>query len=327
MQRLFNRRMLLTILVLIVLYGSVQFAIVTGKLSPYYEVNLILIGINIIMAVSLNLINGFTGQFSIGHAGFMAIGAYASAILTFKLGQPFPLGILAGALAAAVIGLLIGLPTLRLKEDYLPIATLGFGEIIKGAFINIEYVGGASGLSGIAHVTTWNWVFILALFTVVFIKNFINSTHGRACISIREDETAAKTMGIDTTKYKVMAFTIGAFFAGIGGALYAHYFYVIAPGTFGFLKSIDYLVMVVLGGMGSITGSILAASILTVLNDFLQQFSEIRMIIYSLLLIIIMRFRPQGLMGNREFSLKFLDRLGRMGTGLRSGNQSQSPGD
>jgi branched-chain amino acid transport system permease protein len=311
MQKILNKRIILTILVLGLLYGSIQNLIVQGKLNPYYEINLLLIGINIMMAVSLNLINGFTGQFSIGHAGFMAVGAYTSAVLTVKLQQPFPLAILAGSLAAALIGFLIGLPTLRLKGDYLAIATLGFGEIIKVVFVNIEYVGGASGLSGIPHITTWNWVFFLTAFTVVFIKNFINSTHGRACISIREDEIAAETMGINTTKYKVMAFTIGAFFAGAAGALYAHYFYIIQPNTFNFLKSIDYLVMVVLGGMGSITGSVLAATALTIISALLQRFAEIRMVIYALLLIVIMLFRPQGLMGNKEFSLSILERLGR----------------
>ncbi|QNB48256.1 branched-chain amino acid ABC transporter permease [Thermanaerosceptrum fracticalcis] len=311
MQKLLNKRTIFIIIVLGLLYGSIQTVILQGKLNPYYEINLLLIGINIIMAVSLNLINGFTGQFSIGHAGFMAIGAYASSVLTLKLHQPFPLAILAGSIAAAIIGFLIGLPTLRLKGDYLAIATLGFGEIIKVLFVNIEYVGGASGLNGIPHVTTWSWVFFLTVFTVVFIKNFINSTHGRACISIREDEIAAETMGINTTKYKVMAFTIGAFFAGTAGALYAHYFYIIQPNTFNFLKSIDYLVMVVLGGMGSITGSVLAATALTIISALLQRFAEIRMVIYALLLIVIMLFRPQGLMGNKELSLNILERLGR----------------
>ncbi len=311
MQKIFNKQMILTVLVLGLLYGSIQTLIVQGKLNPYYEINLLLIGINIIMAVSLNLINGFTGQFSIGHAGFMAVGAYTSAVFTMKLSQPFPLAILAGSITAALIGFLIGLPTLRLKGDYLAIATLGFGEIIKVFFVNIEYVGGASGLNGIPHITTWNWVFFLTVFTVVFIKNFINSTHGRACISIREDEIAAETMGINTTKYKVMAFTIGAFFAGAAGSLYAHYFYIIQPNTFNFLKSIDYLVMVVLGGMGSITGSVLAATALTIISALLQRFAEIRMVIYAVLLIVIMLFRPQGLMGNKEFSLKFFEKLGR----------------
>ena len=311
MQKIFNKRTIFTIIILGLFYGSIQTIILQGKLNPYYEINLLLIGINIIMAVSLNLINGFTGQFSIGHAGFMAIGAYTSAVLTLKLHQPFPLAILAGSIAAAVIGFLIGLPTLRLKGDYLAIATLGFGEIIKVLFVNIEYVGGASGLNGIPHITTWSWVFFLTVFSVTFIKNFINSTHGRACISIREDEIADETIGINTTKYKVMAFKIGAFFAGTAGALYAHYFYIIQPNTFNFLKSIDYLVMVVLGGMGSITGSVLAATALTIISALLQRFAEIRMVIYAVLLIVIMLFRPQGLMGNKEFSLRILEKLGR----------------
>jgi len=324
MQKLLTKKLLLTTVILLLLYAAIQFALIQGFISPYYEVNLILIGINIIMAVSLNLINGFTGQFSIGHAGFMAIGAYTSAVFTVKLGQPLLLGTLAGAVLAALLGFLIGLPTLRLKGDYLAIATLGFGEIIRVLFVNFEYVGGASGFSGIPHITTWTWVFFWTLFTVIFITNFINSSHGRACISIREDEIAAEAMGINTTKYKVMAFTIGAFFAGIGGALYAHYFYVIAPQNFGFLKSIDYLIMVVLGGMGSITGSILAATVLTILNAFLQSFAEIRMIIYSIVLIIIMIFRPQGLMGNKEFSLRVFNRLerGLSSNGTLNGKES-----
>jgi len=311
MKKMINKHTIITIIVLILLYGSVQASIVLETINPFYQLNLILICINIILAVSLNLINGFTGQFSIGHAGFMAIGAYTSAIMTVKLGQPFPLAILAGAVAAAIVGFLIGLPTLRLKGDYLAIATLGFGEIIKVLFVNFEYVGGASGLHGIPHVTTWSWVFFIALFTVVFIGNFINSSHGRACISIREDEIAAETMGINTTKYKVMAFTIGAFFAGTAGALFAHYFYILQPNNFGFLRSVDYLVMVVLGGLGSISGSILAAIVLTILNAALQSVAELRMVIYSLLLILIMIFRPQGLMGNKELSLKMFKRPGK----------------
>lgn len=311
MPGLFNKQTIITVLLLALIYGSVQSVLSLGRLNPYYELNLYLMGINIMLAVSLNLINGFTGQFSIGHAGFMAIGAYTSAILTVKLGQPLPLAILAGAVAAAVVGFLIGLPTLRLKGDYLAIATLGFGEIIKVLFINFEYVGGASGFHGIPRITTWNLVFFITVFTVVFIKNFISSSYGRACISIREDEIAAETMGINTTRYKVMAFTIGAFFAGTAGALFAHYFYTLTPNDFGFLRSIDYLVMVVLGGMGSITGSILAASALTFINAALQSFAEIRMVLYAILLIIIMLFRPQGLMGNKEFSMKFLEQIGR----------------
>lgn len=302
-----NKNSIFTIIGILAIYGIIQALIMVGVINPYYELNLVLLCINIIMAVSLNLINGFTGQFSIGHAGFMAIGAYISACLTTNLEQPFFFSVLIGALMAALVGFLIGLPTLRLKGDYLAIATLGFGEIIKVVFVKWEYVGGASGLSGIPQHANWTIVFFLAVFTIGIIKNFLDSSHGRACISIREDEIASETMGINTTKYKVMAFTIGAFFAGAGGAVYAHYFYLITPNTFNFLKSIDYLVMVVLGGMGSITGSVLAATGLTFISAALQQFAEVRMIIYSLVLIIVMIFRPQGLMGTKEFSLKFLE--------------------
>jgi len=309
MRGIINKKTLVTVLAICLLYGSIQFLIVSGNLNPFYELNAVLICINIILAVSLNLINGFTGQFSIGHAGFMAIGAYTSAILTVKFHHSFFLAILAGASAAALIGFLIGLPTLRLKGDYLAIATLGFGEIIKVLFINFEYVGGASGFHGIPHITTWTWAFSLAVLTVVFINNFINSAYGRACIAVREDEIAAETMGINTTRYKVMAFTIGAFFAGMAGALFAHYFYILQPNNFGFLRSVDYLVMVVLGGLGSITGSILAAVGLTIINAALQSVAELRMVVYSLLLIIIMLFRPQGLMGNKEISLQLFSRL------------------
>ncbi len=311
MRKLLANKSLIGLGLSLLFYAVIQITIVTGALDSYYQFNLIQIFIFIIMAVSLNLINGFTGQFSIGHAGFMAIGAYVSAIITTKLGLPFFLGIFAGAIVAAIVGFLIGLPTLRLKGDYLAIATLGFGEIIRVLFNNIEYVGGASGFSGITPLTNWTWTFFLTLFTVYFIRNFINSTHGRACISVREDEIAAETMGINTTKYKVMAFTIGAFFAGIGGALYAHQLMVITPVKFGFQLSIDFLVMVVLGGMGSISGSILAAVVLTILNAYLQSFAELRMILYAIVLIVVMLFRPQGLMGNKELSLRMFKRLGR----------------
>lgn len=309
MRKLLNKQVIITVIALCALYLAVELPLLFGVLNPFYELNLILIGINIILAVSLNLIIGFTGQLAIGHAGFMAVGGYTAAILTVKLDQPFPLAILAGAILAAVIGFLIGLPTLRLKGDYLAIATLGFGEIIKVLLINFEYVGGASGFHGIPHITTWTWVFFLTVFTVVFIRNFINSAPGRACISVREDEIAAETMGINTTKYKVWAFTIGAFFAGTAGALFAHYFYILQPNNFGFLRSVDYLVMVVFGGLGSITGSIVAAVLLTVLNAALQSVAELRMVFYSVLLVAIMIFRPQGLLGNKEFSLKLFKRL------------------
>lgn len=293
---------------LLVFYFAVAYAIRVEIIDPFQQVNLIWMGINIIAAISLNLIVGFTGQLALGHAGFMAIGAYVSAILTLKLGQPFVPSVLAGALAACFVGVLIGLPALRLRGDYLAIATLGFGEIIRGLLINIDYVGGAAGMNGIPKLTDWTWLFIFTVGSILLIKNFINSTHGRACIAIRENEIAADAMGINTTRYKVMAFSIGAFFAGISGALYAHYFFLIRPQTFGFMKSFDALVMVVFGGLGSITGSILAAAAVTLLNAVLQSFGALRMVIYATLLVVVMIFRPQGLLGTKEFTLKTLFR-------------------
>jgi branched-chain amino acid transport system permease protein len=296
------RNNLIVIVCLAVLYFGIAYAIDNRLISSFHQVNLYLLGINIIMAVSLNLIVGFTGQLALGHAGFMAIGAYVSAILTLKLGQPFFPAVLAGALATGLVGVLIGLPTLRLRGDYLAIATLGFGEIIRGLLININYVGGAAGMNGIPKLTTWTWLFIFTVATVLLIKNFINSSHGRACISIRENEIAADAMGINTTFYKVLAFSIGAFFAGLAGALYAHYFFLIQPQTFTILKSFDALVMVVFGGLGSITGSIIAASAITIMNAALQSLGALRMVIYALLLVVIMVFRPQGLLGTKEFT-------------------------
>ncbi|MDK2821546.1 MAG: branched-chain amino acid transport system permease protein [Clostridia bacterium] len=285
------------------IYFLVSGLLSLGMISKFQEINLMLLGINIILAVSLNLIVGVTGQLALGHAGFMAIGAYVSAIFTMYLDKPFLLAIILGALAAALAGIIIGLPTLRLKGDYLAIATLGFGEIIRGITINIDYIGGAAGMIGIPRQTNWPYLFVMVVFTIVVIVNFLNSTHGRACVAIRENEIAAETMGINTTYYKVLAFAMGAFFAGIGGALYAHYFYLIQPTTFTFLRSFDILVMVVLGGLGSMTGSIIAAAGITIVNAALQDLAVLRMVIYAVLLIVVMVFRPQGLMGTKEFTL------------------------
>lgn len=300
------RNNLITVVLLVIVYFGVAYALKNRMISSFQQVNLYWMGINIILAVSLNLIVGFTGQLALGHAGFMAIGAYVSAVMTLKLGQPFLLAVLVGSLATGFVGVLIGLPTLRLRGDYLAIATLGFGEIVRGLLINIDYVGGAAGLNGIPKLTNWTWLFIFTVGTVLLIKNFINSSHGRACIAIREDEIAADAMGINTTFYKVLAFSVGAFFAGLAGALYAHYFFLIQPQTFSFLKSFDALVMVVLGGLGSLTGSIIAASGITILNAALQSFGALRMVIYAVLLVIVMIFRPQGLMGTSEFTFQTL---------------------
>jgi len=302
------------LLLVVLAYGIIQLLILVNIINDYLQATLTTICINIILAVSLNLITGFTGQFSLGHAGFMSIGAYTCALIILK--NPtipsFLLGTLLGALVAALVGFLVGLPTLRLKGDYLAIATLGMAEIIRIMFINMDTItNGPRGLSGIPRFVNWTWLFVFTVGSVLLIRNFLKSSHGRACIAIREDEIAAETMGINTTKYKVLAFMIGAFCAGIAGALYASYFYFIKPDIFGFLKSVDILVMVVLGGMGSISGSILAAILLAAISTLLQSFSEIRMILYALILIVIMIFRPQGLLGSKEISLAMFNRLGK----------------
>ena len=264
-------------------------------LDDYWETNVVLILINIIMSVSLNLINGLTGQFSIGHAGFMAVGAYSSAIITVKLGMDFPIALIVATLSAAVLGFLIGVPTLRLNGDYLAIATLGLGEIIRITILNIDYVGGASGFMGIPRLTTFPIAFWIMAFVLFFIKNFKNSAEGRACMAIRENEIAAETMGINTTKYKVMAFTIGAGFAGTAGALFSHYYYIAHPASFTFMRSFDVLTMVVLGGLGSISGSVAGAILLTGISAALADYPEWRMVIYSIVLIVLMLNRPQGI--------------------------------
>ncbi|MEG1774857.1 MAG: branched-chain amino acid ABC transporter permease [Oscillospiraceae bacterium] len=296
---------------LLATFGIVWALIGAGIITDFTFAVLVTICINIILATSLNLITGFTGLFSLGHAGFMSIGAYTCAIITMQADSTlgFVCGVFAGAVAAALVGCIVGLPTLRLRGDYLAIATLGMSEIIRIVFLNLEVTNGAAGLNGVPQYVTWPWLFLFTAGTVVIIVNFLHSSPGRACIAIREDEIAAESMGINTTKYKVIAFAIGAFFAGIAGALYASYFYFLKPDLFGFLKSIDILVIVVLGGMGSISGSIIAAVLLMMISTVLQAFPEVRMIIYSLLLIVIMLFRPQGLLGDKELSLSVFTKL------------------
>jgi branched-chain amino acid transport system permease protein len=262
------------------------------------------VGINIILAVSLNLINGHTGQFSLGHAGFMAVGGYSAAALTLALEKHIPasaspalfvLALIIGGIAAAIIGLAVGVPSLRLRGDYLAIVTLGFGEIIRVVFQNTEAVGAASGLKGIPAYSNLFWVWSVAAITVFVVSCLVNSTYGRGFIAVHDDEVAASAMGINPTRYKVTAFVIGAFFAGIAGGLYAHHKQFLSPTGFDFMKSIDIVVMVILGGMGRTVGVIAAAIVLTLLPEFLRGFAEYRMIIYSLLIIGLMMARPQGL--------------------------------
>jgi branched-chain amino acid transport system permease protein len=279
-----------------------------NKINSYWLFISYDIGINIILAVSLNLINGYTGQFSLGHAGFMAVGAYTAAVITnqfgelnaFLSGAVFLGALLAGGLLAAIAGLLVGIPTLRLRGDYLAIVTLGFGEIIRVIFQNMQSVGGARGLSVMHGWTNFFWAFGFAAVTVYVVTALVHSTYGRGFIAVRDDEVAASAMGISTTKYKVTAFVVGAFFAGIAGGLYAHSKQFITPGGFGFMQSIAIVVMVILGGMGNTIGVIIAAILLTLLPEFLRPVAEYRMIIYSLLLIILMLTRPQGLFSLRK---------------------------
>jgi branched-chain amino acid transport system permease protein len=280
----------------------------SSQFNRYYLGIALDVGINIILAVSLNLINGHTGQFSLGHAGFMAVGAYAAAKFTLVFSpqveqslppalQPFffLFALILGGLVAAVVGLAVGVTSLRLRGDYLAIVTLGFGEIIRVVFQNMESVGAASGLKNIPAFTNLFWVWSWAAVTVFVVGCLVHSTYGRGFIAVHDDEVAASAMGINPTRYKVTAFVVGAFFAGIAGGLYAHHKQFISPTGFDFMKSIDIVVMVILGGMGRTAGVICAAILLTLLPEFLRGFADYRMIVYSLLIIGLMMARPQGL--------------------------------
>jgi branched-chain amino acid transport system permease protein len=306
------------------LFGSILLAAVisylSDRLDPYFLRVIVTVGINIILAVSLNLVNGYTGQFSLGHAGFMCIGAYTSAVITMFVApkifgqvllptqiQSWPLFLcaaLAGGLMASISGLIVGIPSLRLKGDYLAIVTLGFGEIIRIIFLNIPAVGAARGLPAIPSYTTFFWAYSFAFVTIYVVLSIVHSSYGRGFIAVHDDEIAAEAMGINTTRYKIIAFTISAFFAGIAGALYAHYKTFISPNGFDFMRSIEIVVMVILGGMGNTIGVIAAAILLTVLPEVLRPVQDYRMVLYSFLLIVLMLTRPQGL-----FRIKWRPRI------------------
>ena len=293
----------------------------TNFFDPYPQTVIASIGINVILAVSLNLVNGFTGQFSLGHAGFMAVGAYASAVLTTTLGpllwgpellsQPvighliLCSSILLGGVVSGFVGVLVGIPSLRLRGDYLAVVTLGFGEIIRILILNVEAVGGARGYYGIPQLVNLYWISVFAVLSVLVIQRVLSSIVGKQFMAVRDDETATQAMGLSTTRIKVRAFVMSAFFAGVAGALFAHYYAYLNPATFTFNYSFQIVAMVVLGGMGSITGSVVAAILLTGLLEVLRELQtytqlDLRMVIYSLLLIVIMLTRPQGIFGNRE---------------------------
>ncbi|MCX5795807.1 MAG: branched-chain amino acid ABC transporter ATP-binding protein/permease [Elusimicrobia bacterium] len=277
-----------------------------GLLDPYVQLILMYVGINAILCLSLNLINGFMGEFSVGHAGFMSAGAYAASLLTVRVfphgaAWAFPAATLAGGCAAALLGLLVALPSFKTRGDYLAIVTLAFIFIVKSAIENIDAVGGPRGLLGMDRLTTLPWVFGWTVLTVFVIRNFIYSRYGRGVLAVREDETAAEFMGVDTRQVKVLTFVVASFFAGAAGALFAHLLQYISPGMFDIVKSTDMLVMVYLGGVGSIGGSLLGATIYTVLLEALRPLEMWRMVLMPLLLVLLMIFRPRGIMGLREF--------------------------
>ncbi len=280
-------------------------ATLTQYIDPYYLRIMILLGINIILALGLNLITGVTGQLSMGHAGFMSIGAYTSAILSMQFGFSYLMALLTGAAVAAFFGFLIGIPTLRLEGDYLAMVTIGFAEIIRVFFLNFEPGGRAVGLSGIPQHTNFITVWLIALIIIALNTRLLKSRMGRAFYAIRENEIAAASTGIDTTRLKILAFTAGSFLGGLGGGLYSHYMYYINPQDFGFMKSIELLNMVILGGMGSIPGTILGSFILTLAPEMLRIVAEYRLLFYGALLVILMIFRPNGILGDvRIYDLK-----------------------
>jgi branched-chain amino acid transport system permease protein len=338
----FLKSLIVGIIIIAILYVMNAAMSSTGffgiGIDDYQSRLVVFIAINIILATSLNLINGFTGQFSIGHAGFMAVGAYSSAYFTVTYGKAIEaslgslgdtvassvvliIAILIGALVAAVMGLIVGIPSLRLKGDYLAIVTLGFAEIIRIVILNIDAVGGATGYQ-VPGYANFLWIGIFAVITVVVIHNIVKSDTGRALISIREDELAAEAMGVNTTRFKVTSFVIGSAFAGVAGVLFAHYNKFLSTNDFQFIKSFEIIIMIVIGGMGSMTGAILGAIIVTLLPELLRQlpdiqlgstvvkFADLRLVIFALILILTMILRPQGILGTAEIG-GFLKRFRR----------------
>lgn len=305
-EALLNNRKLLPALLLL---GFVLSFLIPqfNLISPYYQLILMYIGINTIMTVSLNLINGYMGEFSVGHAGFMAVGAYVSALLTMRVWPPelvgwfFPLTVILAGLATALIGLVVSVPSFRTRGDYLAIVTLAFLFIVKSVIENVEAIGGPRGIPGIDRLSTLPWVFFWTVLAIWVTRNFIYSNFGRGVLSIREDEIASNLMSVNTRQVKVLAFLLSSFFAGVGGALFAHLLQFISPRVFDIVKSTDFLIMVYLGGIGSIAGSIIGATIYTVLLEVLRPLGVWRFVLMPLLLVFLMIYRPRGIMGLREF--------------------------
>ena len=286
--------------------------------DPYTMQILVNVGIAIVLALGLNVIVGLTGQLSLGHAAFMSIGAFTSAMITIKTGLPFSINLMLTGVVTAIVAAMIGFPILRLTGDYLAICTLGFAEIVKVFFLNFEPTNKALGLTvptakTVVPMPIYVWlIVILSIILVTFVQS---SRFGRALKAIREDEIAAEAMGINTARYKIQAFALGSFMAGVGGGLYAHFLSYINPSDFGFLKSVDILAMVVLGGLGSVPGTVIGSSVLASAPEFLRFMSQYRMLVYGALLVFLMVFRPNGLLGGVNFTDLLLRAIGRKPAG------------
>jgi branched-chain amino acid transport system permease protein len=321
-----------TLILLVLLSGATTL----GLVDPYYQLVLMFMGVNIILSASLNLINGYMGEFSCGHAGFMAVGAYVSSVLSVWLFTKqggfsaallspklavclFPVILLIGAFAAAIAGLLVAIPSFRTRGDYLAIITLAVNYIVKSAIENTEAVGGARGFMGMKRVVDYMtgvadlpwmmiWVIIGTVFTLLVIRRFVSSTYGKGIVAIRDDEIAAELMSVNTRRLKMIAFMLSSGLAGVAGGLFAHILDYINPGSFTIMKSTEALVMVYLGGMGSLSGSVLSATAFTLLLEILRPLGVIKWVVVPLMLILLMLFRPEGIMGPREVS-DFFPRL------------------
>ena len=290
------------------IFVLIEVMTIFNVIGQYGVTTLVLIGINVIAAVGLNLVIGMSGQFSLGHAGFMAVGAYATALIVSAVPNVlgFVVSLVIGMGMSGIIALLVGIPTLRLRGDYLAIATLGVAEIIRIVIINLKITRGPAGIFGIPNFVNWQVVFGISVVVIALVVNFVRSTTGQAIIAVRDNEIAAASLGINTTKYKVIAFVIGAMLAALAGGLRASFIQSVSPQDYTFMQTITILIIVVLGGIGSMSGTVVTAVVLGLLDVVLQNFGPLRMVIYAVVLIVVMIFRPQGLLGTSELSLKTL---------------------
>lgn len=292
----------------VMIFVLIEVMTIFNVIGQYGVTTLVLIGINVIAAVGLNLVIGMSGQFSLGHAGFMAVGAYATALIVSAVPNVlgFVVSLVIGMSMSGIIALLVGIPTLRLRGDYLAIATLGVAEIIRIVIINLKITRGPAGIFGIPNFVNWQVVFGISVVVIALVVNFVRSTTGQAIIAVRDNEIAAASLGINTTKYKVIAFVIGAMLAALAGGLRASFIQSVSPQDYTFMQTITILIIVVLGGIGSMSGTLVTAVVLGLLDVVLQNFGPLRMVIYAVVLIVVMIFRPQGLLGTSELSLKTL---------------------